>query len=62
VNLDFTIGMGYLTGEYHEYLPMDDCYVWQATKNRRWFGPTKAEVSLVWLFNMKDILQKGGIR
>ena len=62
VNLDFTIGVGYLTGEYHEYLPMDDCYVWQATKNRRWFGPTKAEVSLVWLFNMKDILQKGGIR
>lgn len=62
VNLDFTIGMGYLTGEYHEYLPMDDCYVWQATKNRQWFGPTKAEVSLVWLFNMKDVLQKGGIR
>jgi hypothetical protein len=30
-------------------LPIDDCYVWQTTKNRRWFGPTKLEVTLVWL-------------
>ena len=49
INIDFTVGLGYLSGEYKEYLPMDDCYVWQATKNRKWFGPTKAEISLVWL-------------
>lgn len=49
LNLDFTLGVGYLWGEYQEYLPVDDCYVWQATKNRRWIGPTKAEVSLVWI-------------
>lgn len=49
LNIDFTLGMGYLRGEYKEYLPMDECYVWQATKNRKWLGPTKAEVSLVWL-------------
>lgn len=49
LNLDFTLGVGYLWGEYQEYLPIDDCYVWQATKNRRWIGPTKAEVSLVWI-------------
>ena len=49
LNLDFTLGVGYLTGEYHEYEPMDNCYVWQATKHRHWIGPTKAEVSLVWL-------------
>lgn len=48
-NLDFTLGLGYLGGEYKEYLPEDDCYVWQATKQRKWFGPTKLEVSLVWL-------------
>lgn len=48
-NLDFVLGFGYLGGEYKEYLPIDGCYVWQATKQRRWFGPTKAEVSLVWL-------------
>ena len=49
LNLDFTLGIGYLGGEYKEYLPIDDCYVWQATKRRHWFGPTKLEVSLVWL-------------
>lgn len=49
LNIDFTLGVGYLSGEYKEYLPMDECYVWQATKNRKWLGPTKAEVSLVWL-------------
>lgn len=60
-NLDFTIGGGYLTGEYKEYLPMDECYVWQATKNRHWFGPTKAEISLVWLIGNGNINKgKGG--
>lgn len=49
LHLDFTLGAGYLGGEYKEYLPMDDHYVWQATRNRNWFGPTKAEISLVWL-------------
>ncbi len=48
-NIDFTVGVGYLGGEYYEYTPIDGHYVWQATKQRRWFGPTKAEVSLVWL-------------
>ena len=49
LNLDFTVSAGYLTGEYKEYLPIVDCYVWQVTKNRNWIGPTKAEISLVWL-------------
>lgn len=49
LNIDFTIGFGYMWGEYKEYLPIDDCYVWQATKIRRWIGPTKAEVQLVWI-------------
>ena len=61
LNLDFTLGIGYLQGEYHEYIPMDDCYVWQTTKNRKWFGPTKAEVSLVWLLGHGNVNQgKGG--
>ena len=63
LNLDFTLGVGYLTGDYHEYLPMDDCYVWQVTKKRQWFGPTKAEVSLVWLLGRDNYnKQKGGHR
>lgn len=48
LSLDFALSLGYLTGEYEEYVPMDGCYVWQATKNRHWIGPTKAEVTLVW--------------
>lgn len=61
LNLDFTIGIGYLGGEYHEYIPEDNCYVWQVTKQRHWFGPTKAEVSLVWLLGRGNYnKEKGG--
>lgn len=49
LNIDFTAGIGYLGGRYYEYIPIDKCYVWQATKKLRYFGPTKVEVSLVWL-------------
>ena len=62
LNLDFTIGAGYLWGEYKEYIPIDECYVWQVTKRRRWFGPTKLEVSLVWLLGRGNVNEgkKGG--
>ena len=61
LNLDFTVGVGYLGGQYHEYVPEDGCYVWQTTKNRKWFGPTKAEVSLVWLLGRGNYnKEKGG--
>ena len=61
LNLDFAIGIGYLQGKYHEYKVVDDCYVWQTTKNRKWFGPTKAEVSLVWLLGKSHVnKEKGG--
>lgn len=49
LNIDFTIGAGYWGGIYHEYKPEANYYVWQSTKERRWIGPTKAEISLVWL-------------
>ncbi len=64
LNIDFTIGAGYWGGTYHEYIPVDDCYVWQATRQRRWFGPTKAEVSLVWLIGRGNCNKekKGGKR
>ena len=48
LNLDFSIGFGYLTGEYKLYEFDTDCYVWQETRQRHWVGPTKAEISLVW--------------
>lgn len=49
LNIDFSIGLGYMGGEYKEYLPQDGHYVWQSTKRRHWIGPAKAEISLVWL-------------
>ncbi len=64
LNLDFTLGIGYLGGKYYEYEPQDGHNVWQATKNRHWFGPTKAEVSLVWLLGRNNVNPKkeGGRR
>ena len=59
LNLDFSLGLGYLGGEYREYRPIDDCNVWLATKRRHWFGPTKAEIALVWVVPVE---KKGGRR
>lgn len=63
LNIDFTIGLGYWGGKYYKYIPLDGHYVWQATKNRNWFGPTKAEISLVWLLgNGFNNDKKGGVK
>lgn len=63
LNLDFVIGLGYWGGTYYEYLPMDNHYVWQSTQQRHWFGPTKAEISLVWLLGHGNFnVKKGGKR
>lgn len=63
LNIDFTVGVGYWGGTYYEYKPVDGCYVWQSTKQRHWFGPTKAEVSLVWLIGRGNCnKEKGGKR
>ena len=61
LNLDFSIGIGYHWGKYYEYLPIDNCYVWQETNQRKYFGPTKAEVSIVWLLGCGNYNKdKGG--
>ena len=51
--LDFSVGIGFQDGEYKEYTPQDDHYVWQSTHKRHWFGPTKAEVTLKWILGKK---------
>ena len=61
-NVDFTLGIGYLGGSYKEYIPLDGHYVWQTTKKRRWFGPTKAGISLVWLIGRGNYNEKKGGR
>ncbi|MDE5850317.1 MAG: DUF3575 domain-containing protein [Muribaculaceae bacterium] len=57
LNLDFTAGAGVLTGQYQTYTATPGHHsVWQSTRQRRYFGPSKAEIALVWLFG------KGGGR
>lgn len=49
LNIDFSVGFGYAGGEYKVYEPEDDCYVWKETRQRHYYGPTKGEISLVWI-------------
>lgn len=56
----FNIGVGYLWGRYKGYHPEDDCYVWDRTSMRRWFGPTKAGVSLVYILGAGGGRKGGG--
>ena len=63
LNLDFVLGLGYHSGIFQEYELIDGHYAWQATKRRHWLGPTKAEISLVWLigcdnYNRKTVFDK----
>lgn len=55
LNMDFSLGLGYLGGKYKEYVYDAGCYVWQVTRQRKWFGPTKAEISLVWLLGKTSL-------
>ena len=48
-NLDFEIGVGYLGGNMHEYIPEDGHRVWQFVEPFRWIGPTKVGITLQWL-------------
>lgn len=60
LNIDFTLGVGYFTGKLEKYVPADNCYVWQSTSRIRWIGPTKAEISLVWLIGRGNYNRKKG--
>lgn len=53
LHIDFSIGLGFQDGEYEKYEPRDNCYVWLSTHKRHWWGPTKAEISLIWVFGEK---------
>lgn len=62
VNIDFTLGLGYMGGKYIVYDPMGKWYVYKETKNRRWVGPTKLEISLTWLLGRGNFNEKKGGR
>lgn len=59
LRIDMAVGTGYLTGICREYVRQDECDVWQATKRRHWFGPTKAEISVIWVIGR---MTEGGAR
>ncbi|MFI3317941.1 MAG: DUF3575 domain-containing protein [Rikenellaceae bacterium] len=61
-NLDFVLGVGYLSGEYDRYEPNGDLYCWQERRRLRYFGFTKAELSLAWLIGRDNINVIGGVR
>ncbi len=60
LNIDFSIGIGYLGGKYQKYVPCEagGGYLWQSTHRIGWFGPTKAEISLVWLIGHDNVNRK----
>ncbi len=61
LNIDFSIGIGYLGGSYIEYFPFDNDYYRKKEYNLQFFGPTKAEISLVWLIGRGNKnIKKGG--
>lgn len=60
LNIDFSLGVGYLWGTYKRHRPIDDCDVWLSTHKLGWFGPTRAGVSLVWLLGKTYNDKKGG--
>lgn len=60
LNIDFGIGFGYSGGNYKSYYPDAGCYVYIETKRRHWVGPTRAEVSLVWLLGRGNVNSKKG--
>lgn len=63
LNLDFTIGVGYAGGIIERFRPEDGVYVWDSTVRKTWIGPTKLEVSLVWLIGSGNFnAGKGGRR
>lgn len=55
LSIDFSLNVGYIGGQYKEYLPIDNCYVWQVTKLRRWIGPTKIGITLNWLMGRGNV-------
>lgn len=48
LNIDFSLGLGYLNADYEKYEVIDGVRVSQGTKAEGWWGPINAGISLVW--------------
>lgn len=55
MSLEFSMGIGYIQTNYQRYHVVENGkkLVYQYDGKYRWFGPTKAKISLVWLFGNK---------
>lgn len=62
VSLDLGMALGYFGGTYKVYDPIDTHYVWQETRNRRYFGPVKADISLAFQIGKNYRTEKGGMK
>lgn len=62
INIDFSLGLGYLGGKVVKYEPAAKGYLWEDTHNFTWFGPVKAEISITWLIGRGNVNMKGGNR
>ena len=57
--LEYSLGIGYMTNKYREYIPQkceyDDEWhlIRQKSGKSTWIGPTRVKVSLVWMINQK---------
>ncbi len=61
LNIDFSIGFGYLGGRYIKYFPFDNEYFREKEYKMNYFGPTKAEITLIWLIGRGNRnIKKGG--
>ena len=51
VNLELGLAVGYLGGKYYDYnyCTTHERWEWQTEYNRKYFGPTRIGVSIVWL-------------
>lgn len=58
LSLDFSLGLGYMGGTMEKYVVKDGVNTWDSTVKKTWIGPSKVEVTLVWLIGA----QKGGRR
>lgn len=66
LNIDFSLGVGYMWGRYIRQHLVDTHDVWISTHRRRWIGPTRAGISLTWLIGHGNVnatrSKKGGGR
>lgn len=61
LNLDFSLGVGYMWGQFKKHSPIDDHDVWVSTHKNHWIGPTRLGVTLTWLLGSATNA-KGGKR